>query len=250
VTGLTVTGGGFRARALLVKSFKKSLDTERAVSYLAKIGSIPNHFSVPFYNDFLVEVFKGRKDLIDRFVLQDIDRLLDQTDSIKIFFSIFLESEDLCDDSATILDSVKNVKSFEFLRARGNLYSHRIQDLNIALATYKKALEATSIERYQATIYNNMAQTIYRHRKRKLYEMAIDYCERSISLRSTVKFHYPSSLLLAIRIELANRGELQDIVRQHKDKYGLDDREAKSALELVHDIPKRNLLIESLQLRA
>ncbi|MFZ3138860.1 MAG: alpha/beta hydrolase [Thermodesulfovibrionales bacterium] len=244
----TVTGGGFKARTLLVKSFKKSLDTDRAVEYLKTIKSKANHFSVPFYNDFLVEVCKRRKDLIEIQVIQEIENILQQSDSVKLFYAKFLESEGLLSECEKILDNVHNNESYEYLNMRGNLYSHRAKVFNKSMVMYRKAIDATEVEHFRAVVYNNMAHTIYRHHKRNLYELAIDHCKQSIKLRASVRFGYPSVLLLALRIELANLGELSDLVEQHRNEYGLNDYDAKEVSERLYDKTKKKKFRKLMQL--
>lgn len=233
----------FKARSEIVKSFKKLLDTDRVIEYLQTFKSRSNRFAIPFYNDILVEVCTRRKDLIQEQVVDEIDSILKQTDSIKIFYAKFLESEHLkrlyneCDK---LLDGVHNKESFEYLNLRGNLYAHYGSNFfERAMESYAGALDATRIEQYQSRIYNNMAHLIHRHHRKSDYETAIDYCKRSIALRSTVRFVYPSALMLALRIELANMGDIHVLVEKHREDYGLTNYETREILKQLNDEPKK-----------
>ncbi len=235
----TVTGGGFKARSTIVKSFKESLDTDSAEKYLETITQKDNHFARPFYNDFLVEVCTRRKDLIQSLVIQETDNILKQTDSIKIFYAKFLESEDLLEVAEEILDAVQNKETYEYLNVRANIYSHRGNKFfDETMDAYTRALDATAVDQYKAQVYNNLARLIHRHHKRSYYEKAIDYCKKSIELRATVRFWYPSVLMLALNIELANMGDIRDLVEEHRKKYGLKAHEAKEVSRMIYDKPK------------
>ena len=243
-----VTSGWFKARSTIVKSFKKSLDTNRAVQYLTTITSKSNHFSIPFYNDFLIEVCRRRKDLIQTQVIDKFDKILRQNDSIKIFFSRFLEAEHLVNECESLLKTVQDKESFEYLNLNANLHSHYgARHFDDSLQLYQEALSATDIEQYQAQIYNNMAHLIYRHRRRRDYKQAIEYCKSSIKQRSTVKFWYPSVLMLILKVELSNIGEIENCITNHKTNYGLKDFEFKEFLKRLHDKEKEKYIRENLK---
>lgn len=238
----SITTGGFKARSSIVRSFKKSLDIDNAVKYLERISHKANHFSIPFYNDFLVEVCKRRKDLIHAFVVQEIDTILKQTDSIKMFYAKFLESERLLEISEKILANIQNTETHEFLNLRANLYSCRGgKFFQIALDTYARSLDSTTIDHYKSKVYNNMAHLIYRHRKRSQYEKAIEYCKKSIELRTSVRFWYPQVLMLVLKIELANVGEIRGVVDEHRKTYGLRFHEIKEVSRMIYDKPKEKV---------
>lgn len=241
----SVTSGGFKARSTIVRSFMKSLNTNRAVEYLQTIKSKPNYFAIPFYNDFLVEVCKRRADLIQEQILQNIDTILKQTDSIKIFYAKFLESEDLNDECGELLEAVQDKESYEYFNLQANLYSnYGAKFFSKAMDAYKRAIGTTKTAHFQARIYNNMASLIHRHHRRNEYEEAIGYCTQSIALRSQVRFFYPSVLMLALRIELANVGDIRSIVENHRGNYGLKVSETREVLNRIYDDTKRKIFQE------
>ncbi len=237
-----VTKGGFKVRSTIVKTFISSMDVEKVEEYVSAITSRANHFSIPIYNCLLVEVCRSRKYLIKAEIVDKIDEILLQTDSVKLFFADFCEKEQQDALCKTLLDSTKNKDTYRYFNISGNLFSRYRRDYEKAMELYNCALAATKVERVKAKIYNNMAHLIHRHRRRAEYKTAIDFCLESIRLRESVGFWFPAVLMLALRIELSNKGEIEDILEKHRKEFGLRTREEKYLLAKLHDKTKRRII--------
>ncbi len=233
-----VSLGGFKARSVLVKSFKNSLNTEKIEEYLLKISKDTNSIANTFYNDLLILLCKKKPSLISKYILPKLSSIADQSDSIKLFYARFFESERLTKECSELLARVEDKNDYAYLNCQANFFATKLSTFPEALIFYKKAFHSTRISQNKAISLCNMAHVIHEHRQKGLYSKAIEYCDESITYRSGSNFFYPASLKIAIMIELANFDEIESIITKGIKELGLYGKSIEYALGKIHDRAK------------
>jgi len=242
-----VSIGGYKARSTLLKSFKKSLDQAGEEYYLKKVSSDSDFSRNPFLNDVLVTLCKNNPYLIQKFVLDNLNSIALKSDSVLIFYSQFLESEDYDVEAIQLLDGVSEKSNHMYLTTRANVLSKRLKNLDDALDTYESAIDCADIEHRKAVVYNNMAHAIHRHRRRDRFNEAIEYCQQSIKYRTGIKFFYPSALMLALKVEQSTFLTIDSFLIEEIADLGLRGRSLKHMQEKIIDLDKRQYVAKKVE---
>ncbi len=82
----------------------------------------------------------------------------------------------------------------------------------LALAKARGALDRMRIR-------TNMARTLYEHRRKSQFPLAIQYCEQALEQDVRGNFNWPANLVLMLRLEIESTHDARETIKEHIKRY-------------------------------
>ena len=163
-------------------------------------------FSTPLFSRILTEASKRKPQLATKYIIPNLSLIQGGTDSVKLHYARYFEGSGDRKRALQLLRAVKYQDCFAFHNLMANCYSKA--NFNACERHNKSALHFAYGLHQRVRVLTNMAMAIYEHNRRELFAEAVKLSEEAVSLRYSPKFHWPSDILLILRLEMCSFGDI------------------------------------------
>lgn len=176
-------------------------------------------FSNPLLNKVVTDACRFAPTLAPVYVLPHLELIAGQHDSIRLHYARHLEIAGDAESARQLLTSVEKQDSFTYLNIQANVMARdpsrtvEVMKLNeLALTKARRALDRMRIR-------TNMARTLYQHRRKEQFHLAILYCEQALQEDVRGNFNWPANLVLMLRLEVESTREARETIEEHIKRY-------------------------------